>query len=648
MCRYQPKTLVSGEFVTHAVNQSWINVQTDGFSGGRTLMKPLDLSTLDDPKFWAEKGIINFQPIVNTKSLRVHGLEALTRLPVEAPFASIFALLDCAYERGEIHLVERILLKKSISKFARWDMAHRVRLFCNIDNRVFDHKDTAPINIVNHLKDSGLMPSNLCLEISERMPPESDEKLAKLIELYQTFNVRIAIDDFGRGYSGLETLTLVNPHYVKIDQFFIRDIDRDPRKAAIVQNVVRMAHSLGLLVVAEGVEQPAELRAVRDAGCDFVQGFLIARPTPDLAALSPSYNALDSDTQASQDTQRIGDLIVTPDPLRSGEPIAAAVARFRQGYDLPFIPVIDDEGLVLGAVREADIRHLIFGDYSHALLRNKGIDQRVDAFMTRLPVGDVSFSQEELVDAYIVAASNTGLIMARDEHYVGVLTNVAMIQLASERAVAIARDQNPLTALPGNQTIQHHVNTCIAAGEDRTFVFFDFDNFKPFNDKYGFEAGDRALLMFAEHLARFQQSHRAFIGHVGGDDFFASLALPAEEALAAVETLLERFRSDVQSLYHHRDIAAGGIWSQDRFGKRRFFPLQRASAVVMPVEFAACRCDLAGILRRLSGSKADAKRAANGVFLHGGCRQCDAAPTKDGKAGATWPQTRNRNMAARA
>lgn len=608
-------------------------------------MERLDPLTLDDPLFWAQKGIINFQPIVNARSLRVHGLEALTRLPVEAPFASIFELLDCAYAREQIHLVEEVLLKRAISHFSRWEMAHRVRLFCNVDIRAFDREDTSPINIINHLKVGRLIPSNLCIEISKRMPPESDGRLARLIEAYQKFNVRIAIDDFGRGYSGLETLTLVNPHYVKIDQLFTRDIDADPRKAAIVQNVVRMAHSLSMLVVAEGVERPAELRAVRDAGCDFVQGYLIARPTPDLALLSPSYASVETKCAPGEATQRISDLILTPEPLRSGAPIAAAVARFKQGYDLPFIPVIDEDGFILGAVRESDIRHLIFGDYSSALLRNKGIEQRVDAFATRLPVGEISFSQEELVDAYIVAASNTGLIMAKDERYVGVLTNVAMLQLASERAVAIARDQNPLTALPGNQSIQHHVAANLAAGENRTLVFFDFDNFKPFNDKYGFEAGDRALLMFAEQLARFQHNHRAFIGHIGGDDFFASLALDAKEAMAAVADLLERFRSDVQNLYHHRDVAAGGMWSQDRFGKRRFFPLLRASAVVMAVEFGSCRCDLVGILRRLGCGKAEAKRAESGIFLHPSCEQCDIDIDQRDAAANEWSKTRSRNLA---
>jgi EAL domain-containing protein (putative c-di-GMP-specific phosphodiesterase class I) len=261
---------------------------------------------------------------VNARSLRVHGLEVLTRLPAEAPFASIFELLDCAHARGQIHLVERGLLKRAISRFSRWEMAHRVRLFCNIDNRVFDHPDASPTNIINHLKDNRLRPSNLCIEISERVPPDCDDKLKRLVEVYQKFNVRIAIDDFGRGYSGLETLTRVNPHYVKIDQFFIRNIDTDKRKAAIVQNVVRMAHSLSLLVVAEGVEREAELRTVCDAGCDFVQGFLIARPTPDLADLSPSYPSVHSERTQGHITPRIRDLIMTPEPLRSGIPIAEA------------------------------------------------------------------------------------------------------------------------------------------------------------------------------------------------------------------------------------------------------------------------------------------------------------------------------------
>lgn len=563
---------------------------------------------------WASSTDVAYQPIVSAQSLRVHGFEALSRLPGHAPFSNIGSLLDAAADVQVLHEVERTLLTGAISKFARYEASFKSRLFCNIDNRVFDDAEASPTFVIEHIKSVGLRPSNLVIELSERVPPESEERLAKLVDIYQKHNVRIAIDDFGRGFSGLETLMLVHPHYVKIDQIFVRDIHMQTRQQAIVDGVVRIAHSLGLHIVAEGVEHEDELRILRELGCDFVQGYLIARPSTNLDMLRESYaGSLTNIVWKTDVASKIDALIDPVKPLSLAQPIGEAVARFRADPSYAFLPVIDEEEIVHGAIYKEDMRALLFGDYGSALLTNRGINLLIDQFVRRCPTSEAGVSSDALVDSYMASSSNAGIVLTRDARYVGILDNLAMLKLATDRAVAAARDQNPLTSLPGNNVINQHVQLCLESDGNRCFVFFDFDNFKAFNDKYGFEYGDRALLMFSEKLTKFKQRHGAFIGHIGGDDFFASLPFARAEACDAVIELMKSFRSDVESLYSKSDRDAGGIHAEDRFGQTRFFPMLRASTVLLPLNSRAVAKE--AILALLATGKSRAKNTQAGLII---------------------------------
>jgi EAL domain-containing protein (putative c-di-GMP-specific phosphodiesterase class I) len=103
--------------------------------------------------------------------------------------------------------------------------------------------------------------------------------VATLSELKE-IGVRLAIDDFGTGYSSLGYLKRFRLDFLKIDRSFVDGLGRDPEQTAIVDAVVRLAQALGLGVIAEGVERPEQLGALRDLGCDLVQGYLFARPEP--------------------------------------------------------------------------------------------------------------------------------------------------------------------------------------------------------------------------------------------------------------------------------------------------------------------------------------------------------------------------------
>ena len=571
---------------------------------------------LDCPSF-EEAALADYayQPIISTSSLRVHGFEALAR-PQGKRYAGVCELLDDAFSSGVLRKVEHLLLRKAIRKFSAFAGAGSARLFCNLDNRSYDGAmpDMAAIEeLIDH---SGLAANNLCLEISERGQVEESTNFRRIVDLLISRNVRIALDDFGVGMSGLHMLMMVEPHYVKIDRAFVDGLAGNPRKQAIVAKLCGLAHALGFLTVAEGVESESDFRMARDLGCDLAQGFHIARPTTRLDELAMAYGRTIAASAAPQMSSRVAEFLAPVTPLYLDEPLVAAADKFKASPELRLIPVLDRAEMVQGAVFEEDVRAYLLSDFGPSLLANKGVDSRLGKLVRRCPIGEAHASIDAIVNSYVAAESSNGLILATEGRYAGYLSNHAVLRLAAEREVSVAREQNPLTHLPGNQSINRHIETSLACSGAHTLGFFDFDNFKAFNDSYGFAAGDRALLMFADLLQKLQRSHGAFVAHIGGDDFFVSLPTDEEASEDAVRTLCAKFASDAESLYSVVDRGRGGIVATDRFGADRFFPLLRASASILHLPVARAHLTHEMVHDQLAAGKLAAKRAKTGIAVN--------------------------------
>lgn len=174
-------------------------------------------------------------------------------------------------------------------------------------------------------------------------------------------------------------------------------------------------------------------------------------------------------------------------------------------------------------------------------------------------------------------------MIVKESKYGGFLHARSLLKILNEKSLQIARDQNPLSKLPGNMVIQDYLATA-TSGQNGSyhFAYLDFDFFKPFNDTYGFRTGDRAILMCADILrAAFAREGR-FVGHVGGDDFFVGFRdVPHETAMAEVTEAVQKFRSDVESLYSPEDRRNGYIIGPSRSGRREKFPLLTMSGAVL-------------------------------------------------------------------
>jgi len=560
-----------------------------------------------------------FQPIVQLRSGRCHGYEALLRGFDRIPFASAGELLDAAEAAGALGALETALHAKAVAAYHALTGWTEAKLFLNLDARLVGRPDSPWLSP----DAGGRRHTGIALEISERCPTAPGVSVEAAVDLYRRGGLGIAIDDFGVGFAGLRLLYEARPDYVKLDRFFIAGIDRDTRKRALVAAVVGHAHALGIQIVAEGIETTGEFYACRDLGCDFAQGFLLARPRTDLTGVAP-LNAIVEELnrkdrrQPSEAHRRLSEVIERLPPLRVDSRKTDLLDYFKGDSSATIAPIVDEHDRPLGLIRERDLKRFVYSRFGGELLRNRGLGDRLDDLVVTIPVCDISTPLDRVIEAFSTDAADDGIVIVEGGAYAGVLSSGALLRLVHERNLAMATDQNPLTRLPGNAAIVRHIEGALAdAARGHVLAYLDFDNFKPFNDNFGFRQGDRAILMFSERLKAWAAGAGAgagecFAGHIGGDDFFLGVSGGAEdEVLARLAELVAQFRSDAESLYDAATREAGGFLAKDRYGAVRSFPLLSASGVVVVVAPGPHGLTPDAVNAAIADNKAHAKGAAD-------------------------------------
>ena len=161
----------------------------------------------------------------------------------------------------------------------RWRQAVRQDLFVTVNTsaRELRHELVA-ISIEAGLRDHALEAHALRIELTETMLIDATEATLNQLEALRTLGVRLGLDDFGTGYASLSYLRRLPVDFLKIDRSFVAGLGTGSDDAAIVNAIVGLAHALGLQVVAEGVESPAQQRALEEIGCDYGQGWHFGRP----------------------------------------------------------------------------------------------------------------------------------------------------------------------------------------------------------------------------------------------------------------------------------------------------------------------------------------------------------------------------------
>ncbi|HPR08450.1 MAG TPA: EAL domain-containing protein, partial [Denitromonas sp.] len=223
-----------------------------------------------------------YQPQVDIASGDFIGVEAMLRWndPDEGPVEpDVF--IPVAEDSGLIVPIGAWVLRTACAQAQAWRSKHLidVPMAVNLSARQFDEASLLD-TVAEALKDTGLPPSHLELELTESLIMRNPELTADVLDGAKRLGVMIGVDDFGTGYSSLAYLKRFPIDRLKIDRSFIADIETEPDDAAIAETIIAMAHTLRIQVLAEGVETAGQLRMLRGWACDAYQGYLCSRPLP--------------------------------------------------------------------------------------------------------------------------------------------------------------------------------------------------------------------------------------------------------------------------------------------------------------------------------------------------------------------------------
>ncbi len=544
-----------------------------------------------------------FQPIVSLIKRDIFAYEALIRGPSDSPLHSPLNLFSAAERFKQSLTLERMCRKTSIEQYSAFNIPQK--LFLNVSPEVlldtaFKKGETLAI-----LEKMGLSASRVVIEITEHQPTDSYEIMRNALEHYRKMGFEIALDDLGAGYSSLRLWTELMPDYVKIDRHFIQDIDKDSVKLNFVRSIQSMAAATNCQVIAEGVETEAEYHAIEKIGVAFCQGYYFARPAAVPVLDIPEVLFKKHSISDFKSSSNIGNIIQEIKPISPQTSNNDVLDIFQKNNQLTMIPLVKD-GLTAGLLyKERFLTQLFASRYGIDLHGKDAVEKFIDMepfiFDHQCAIEEVS---QQLTKSL---RTDQAFIITENDSYKGIGTVRDLLQLITIQQIQNAQHANPLTLLPGITPINNIINHNITKGIPFSIGYFDLDNFKPFNDIYGYDKGDQAIKLLANLISDSIPEGSGTVGHIGGDDFIVIFNQQNFEVLC--KEILTSFKQSVVNLYSQEHQQAKGMHAFDRVGKPCFYPLLSLSiGVVESSTTLRCKSHM-----EISDLAADAKHKAKKI-----------------------------------
>lgn len=547
-----------------------------------------------------------FQPIISADGQSIYAYEALSRGPSGSILFNPINLFEQAKQQQKLFALESICRTKAIEQFTQQQLPGK--LFLNISPETLlqpDHHRGFTLELINTF---GISPEQIVIEITEHSPTHDYELMRRAVKHYQGEGFSIALDDLGTGYSSLRLWSEVHPDFVKIDRHFITGIEKDKVKRDFVRSIVAIARSVKSQVIAEGIETLQEYETLCEIGVDYLQGYYFAKPSPTPSrSISKSAQRVWQQVKDSREIYKeqgqVGELkqdiiAVTPDTL-----VEEVTALFEANEQWFSIPVIANDTPV-GIINRSILLEKLSKPFGRDLYVKRPVSQILDSQFISVE----RHMRLEIVSQLVVQRKRNKLqedfIITEQGKYFGIGQVIDLLNMMTEIQIKSAKNSNPLTGLPGNFIIQDHINQLICNKKPFVVCYFDLDNFKPYNDQYGYAKGDVILLCIAQLLQKHCQPEIDFVGHVGGDDYV--VVFRSSNWQNHVRAALDEFSRQCLSFYKPEHLNHNGIWAEDRFGEKRFFNLMSIS--VAAIDSSCSNLDSAAtVSSRLSRIKAEAK-----------------------------------------
>jgi EAL domain-containing protein (putative c-di-GMP-specific phosphodiesterase class I)/GGDEF domain-containing protein len=525
-----------------------------------------------------------FQPIVSLKDGQVIGYEALSRGPKNSPLQNPEKLFTAAQEYSRLWDLEYLCRAKAIEKAA--GMSKDKLLFINIDPYILKDENFKKGITKEFLTKHNISPESIIFEITERTCVKDYKSFKAALDNYLEEGYKIAIDDTGSGYSGLKMLSETKPHYIKIDMELIRDIHKDTFKQHIISGLVSLANSTNMKLIAEGIENKHELEKLIELKVYAGQGFFLQKPADSFLDISDTLKTLictfctnHNNSIALYSKNYIGQLVRSDKPFN----IDSSCEKLKKFFDTTNYTgacIVKDE-VPVGLVMKHYLNSALATQYGFAvfLKRPASLVMNTTPLIVdyNTPVNDVSnlamSRNDETLYDYVIVTKNS--------KYYGIVTVKKLLQFTTTMERNYAKELNPLTSLPGNSIINSKLNDMLSYNHQFCILYFDLDNFKIYNDTYGFENGDKVIKFTAELIKDGVKSffpYNNFLGHIGGDDFIAIVDSDIKKSEELCKYITEQFDHRILDFFNERDKQNRYIEALDRKGNRDIFDITSISA----------------------------------------------------------------------
>ncbi|WP_457574716.1 EAL domain-containing protein [Desulfolithobacter sp.] len=555
-----------------------------------------------------------YQPILNFANGRIYGWEALSRGPKGSIFRSPVTLFDFAEKSGELFALEKSCREKAIASFG--SILPEQKIFINIHPRTLADPEFTPGKTREILWKYNCEPKNIVFEITEKHSIKDFSVFHKTLDHYRNQGFKIALDDVGAGYSGLWSMAELRPDFIKIDMDLVRNIDRNPIKRALMETLVTFAEKVSSRIIAEGIETETELNAIIDMGVHFGQGYYIARPgyPPSHKVATPASGCEVSvlpkiSSRNATCLLPIGDLTENVLSVHRNTRIEKLHKLINDDPSIASIVVCDQHERPVGLIMTHNLIKKLASQYGISLYYKK----KASVLMDNHPIiVDQNTPSEQVAQKATCRErfrAYDDIIVTANDRLVGIVSVQKLIDYMVQVQLEMAKGSNPLTGLPGNCAIEQIIEKKLSSLMSFSIIYADLDNFKVYNDTYGFKKGDELIKLLSyimDWAARRHGNTDDFLGHVGGDDFI--LLTTPERAERISVSITRCFKRLIRRHYSTEDRKKGRVRAKGRDGRESWFSLVSVSlAIVDCQKEAACPCSLQQIGERAAEIKALAK-----------------------------------------
>ncbi|HEX5803452.1 MAG TPA: GGDEF domain-containing protein [Azospira sp.] len=578
-------------------------------------MNPCIENEIDELERIVREGLLQavFQPIVDFRSRALLGYETLIRGPQHSPLQRPDALFAAARAVGLGLSLEHACREASLRAFARLRLPGR--LFMNVspgallDTRLMDG-ETREL-----MRELGIPANRIVIELTENEQITDLPGIQEALLNYRGRGFQIAIDDLGEGFANLRMWSEIRPEFVKVDKHFVNGIADDRIKYHFVRAMQDLGEICNAALIAEGIERVEDFECIRDMGLACGQGYFIARPEKApvrqlpaeiVAVLDRRRVTLSPTTLHAGRTRSARLLLREIDPVAADASNECVFARFESDASLEVLPVVDGTRPI-GLINRHSMVDRFARPFQKELFGRKSCHQ----FMDPAPlIVDQHATIPELAMMLSVAPRHylfDGFVITGEAgRYLGVGSSHDLMAMITEMQISAARYANPLTQLPGNVPINEHIDRMLAAGRAFVVAYIDIDNFKPYNDTFGYRRGDDVIQSLGQLICEAVDGRQDFVGHIGGDDFF--VVFQSEHWELTCWEIVRRFAEAMAALADGDAHGPGGYMAENRRGELVFQSLPTLSIGVVNVqagEFESHR----EVAAAASAAKKQAKKA---------------------------------------